>query len=160
MWIGELKETLKWSNFPTQCHQEGRTYPICCQRQFPQHLAVERDLGAGPQRRNLSSLKDKEDIGFVCVRVCMWMLTCVRLFATPWTIACQGHLSMGLFPARKLEQVNHFLCQGIFLTQGIEPMSPVSPAVGRRVQEWDYSDDETLHSLKGWLEEDDNLEFS
>ena len=27
--------------------------------------------------------------------VCTWLLSCVQLFATPWTIACQAPLSMG-----------------------------------------------------------------
>ena len=30
-------------------------------------------------------------------------LSCVRLFATPWTVAGQALLSMGLFRARLLE---------------------------------------------------------
>ena len=28
--------------------------------------------------------------------VCAWLLSCVRLFATPWTIAHQAPLSMGV----------------------------------------------------------------
>ena len=31
----------------------------------------------------------------VCVCVCEWVLSCVWLFATPWTEACQSPLSMG-----------------------------------------------------------------
>ena len=30
----------------------------------------------------------------VCVCVCVW-LSCVQLFQTPWTVACQAPLSMG-----------------------------------------------------------------
>ena len=39
----------------------------------------------------------------VCVRACMrvcQLLTCVQLFVTPWTIACQASLSMG-FPKQE-----------------------------------------------------------
>ena len=28
-------------------------------------------------------------------RACAWSLSCVQLFATPWTVACQAPLSMG-----------------------------------------------------------------
>ena len=38
-----------------------------------------------------------------CVRV--WMFSHVLLFATPWTIACQTPLSLGILQARLLEWV-------------------------------------------------------
>ena len=38
-----------------------------------------------------------------CVRV--WSLSCVRLLATPWTVAHQAPLSMGILQARILEWV-------------------------------------------------------
>ena len=50
-------------------------------------------------------------------------LSCVRLFATPWTIAYQAPLSMG-FSRQEYRSGCHFLLQGIFPTQGIEPRSP------------------------------------
>ena len=31
---------------------------------------------------------------FVCVCVCAWVLSCIWLFATPWTVACQAPLSV------------------------------------------------------------------
>ena len=41
------------------------------------------------------------------IYICCWqVLSCVRLFATPWTIACQAPLSMGFFQARILEWVS------------------------------------------------------
>ena len=44
---------------------------------------------------------------------------CVQLFVTPWTIAHQAPLSMG-FPRAKITGMGcHFLCQGIFPTQGL-----------------------------------------
>ena len=33
----------------------------------------------------------------VCVCVCVYLLSCVLLFATPWTVAHQASMSMG-FP--------------------------------------------------------------
>ena len=47
------------------------------------------------------------------------MLTCfsrVRLFVTPWIVACQGPLSMG-FPSTNTGMGCHFLLEGMFLTQ-------------------------------------------
>ena len=47
-------------------------------------------------------------------------LSCVRLFATPWTVAHQAPLSMG-FPGKNTGVGCHFLLQGIFPTQGSNP---------------------------------------
>ena len=45
----------------------------------------------------------------------------VRLFATPsWTVAHQAPLSMGS-PGKNTGVGCHFLLQGIFLTQGLNP---------------------------------------
>ena len=47
-------------------------------------------------------------------------LSRVRLFATPWTVALQAPLSMGF--SRQYTGVDcHFLLQGIFPTQGLNP---------------------------------------
>ena len=55
-------------------------------------------------------------------------LSCVQLFATPWTIAHQAPLSMGYL--NKNTGVGcHFLLQGDLSDPGIEPMSPASPAL-------------------------------
>ena len=35
-----------------------------------------------------------------------WSFSCVRLFATPWTVACQAPQSMGILQARILEWVD------------------------------------------------------
>ena len=56
---------------------------------------------------------------FVCVCVCV-LLTCVRVFATPWTAACQALLSMNS-PDKNTGVDCHFLLQGIFLTQALNP---------------------------------------
>ena len=46
-----------------------------------------------------------------------WLLSCVRLFVTPWTLAPPGSSVHGILQARILEC--HFLLQGIFPTQGL-----------------------------------------
>ena len=33
-------------------------------------------------------------------RVCAYLLSRVQFFATPWTVPCQAHLSMGILQAR------------------------------------------------------------
>ena len=48
----------------------------------------------------------------------LWrVLSCVWLFETPWTVACQAPLSME-FPNNNTVVGCHFLLQGIFPTQG------------------------------------------
>ena len=48
------------------------------------------------------------------------LLSCVQLFATLWTVACQHSLSVG-FPSQEYEVGSHSLLQGIFPTQGWNP---------------------------------------
>ena len=42
---------------------------------------------------------------YMCVLCCAWSLSHVWLFATPWTVARQAPLSMGILQARILEWV-------------------------------------------------------
>ena len=42
-------------------------------------------------------------------------------FATPWIVARQAPLSMGILQARILDWVCHTRLQGIFPTQGLNP---------------------------------------
>ena len=49
----------------------------------------------------------------------MSVLSRVRLFATPWTVARQAPLSMEL-PGKNTGVRCHFLLQGVFLTQGLK----------------------------------------
>ena len=64
------------------------------------------------------------------------LLSCVQLFVTPWTVAWQAPLSMGIFQARILEWG--------FPNPGIEPRSPafqvdsfhLSHQVSPRILEW------------------------
>ena len=52
--------------------------------------------------------------------MCVESLGPVQLFVTPWTIAHQAPLSMGL-SRQGYWMCCHFLLQGIFLTQGWNP---------------------------------------
>ena len=51
------------------------------------------------------------------------MLSCVRLFATPWTVACQVPLSMG-FSRQENWSGLPFPSPGDLSDPGMEPMSP------------------------------------
>ena len=56
------------------------------------------------------------------------MFSCVRLFATPWTVACQAPLSMG-FPKQEYWSGLPFPAPGDLPNPGIELTSLVSPAL-------------------------------
>ena len=56
------------------------------------------------------------------------MLSCVQLFVIPWTVAHQAHLSME-FPRQKSWGGLPFSIPGDLPDPGMEPMSPVSPAL-------------------------------
>ena len=65
------------------------------------------------------------EVGNVCGLSCIW------LFGTPWTLACQAPLSMG-FPRPEHWSRLPFLPPGNLPDPGIEPMSPVLPALAGR----------------------------
>ena len=54
----------------------------------------------------------------MCVCVCVRALSHVWLFVTPWIVACQAPWN---FPGKNTGVKCHFLLQGIFLTQGLNP---------------------------------------
>ena len=64
----------------------------------------------------------------VCVCVCAYLLSQVQLFATPWTVAHQAPLSMGL---SRQEYWNRLSCPppGDLPDPGIELLFPVSPVL-------------------------------
>ena len=65
---------------------------------------------------NIDSIKNFEFLKFVCVCVCVCVLSCVHLFATPWTsrLLCPWD-----FPGRSTGEGCHFLLQGTFPMQGL-----------------------------------------
>ena len=67
----------------------------------------------------------------VCVHVCVWVLSCVPSFATPWTVACQAPLSMG-FPRQEFWSELSLPVPGDLPDLGIEPISLLSPALAGR----------------------------
>ena len=58
------------------------------------------------------------------VKVKVKSLSCVRLFATPWAVACPRLLHPWDFLGKSTEVGCHFLLQGIFPTQGSNPGLP------------------------------------
>ena len=50
---------------------------------------------------------------------CMYVLSCIQHFGTAWTVALQAPPSN--FPGKNTGMGYHFLLQGIFLTQGLNP---------------------------------------
>ena len=69
----------------------------------------------------------------VCACVCLWcvctpLLSCVRLFATPWTVACQAPLSVGL-SRQKYWSGLPFPLPGDIPDSGIELKFLASPAL-------------------------------
>ena len=58
----------------------------------------------------------------------VYVLSCIQLFATPWTVACQAPLSMG-FPRQEYLK---FPPSEDLPDPGIQPASPASPAVAGR----------------------------
>ena len=53
-------------------------------------------------------------------------LSCVRLFVTPWTIKFTRLLRFWDFPGKSTGVGCHFLLQGIFPTQGLNPASHIA----------------------------------
>ena len=58
----------------------------------------------------------------------LWVLICVRLFATPWTVAHQAPLSVG-FPRRECWSGMPLPPPGDLSNPGVEPVFPASPAL-------------------------------
>ena len=58
--------------------------------------------------------------------LCLVAQLCVQLFKTPWTVARQAPLSLGILQARILEWVSCF-SPGDLPNPGIEPRSPTLP---------------------------------
>ena len=63
----------------------------------------------------------------------VWVLSCVRLFAIPWTVAHQAPLSMG-FLGQEYWSGLPFPTPGDLPDPGIQTVSLASPAIGRRVR--------------------------
>ena len=88
--------------------------------------------------RNEKSIKEKYTLKILFPAiwqiVVVLLLSCVRLFATPWTVDCQASLSMG-FPRQEYWNGLPFPSPGDLPNPGIEPASLVS-GIGRQILEW------------------------
>ena len=60
--------------------------------------------------------------------MCAHLLSCVQLFATPWTVARQAPLLMG-FSRQEYWSELPFRSSGNLPDPGVEPVSPESPAL-------------------------------
>ena len=70
----------------------------------------------------------------MCLSVCM--LSCVQLFATPWTVACQTFLPME-FSRQEYWSRLPFPIPGDLPNPGIEHVSLESPALANRLGHWE-----------------------
>ena len=99
--------------------------------------ALLRNLKMLEGTRFTSNLIQKLGRGCVCVCVCVcsyaYLLSCVWLFATPWSAACQAPLSGGFFQARILEWVAISFTRG---SSRLRDRTWVSCTVGKFVTGW------------------------
>ena len=90
----------------------------------------------------------REQIDELCYiqTVVVYLLSCVGLSSTPWTVACQAPLSMG-FPRQKYWSGLPFSPPGGLSDPRIEPASPAAPAL--QVDSLLLSHEGTLHLHNG-----------
>ena len=67
----------------------------------------------------------------VCVCVCACTLSCVSVFVTPWTVACQAPPSMG-FPRQEYWSGLSFATPGDLSNLGVKAVSLASPTLAGR----------------------------
>ena len=82
------------------------------------HLLISPRLVLQLQRERLTWLQQGD---LECDQVIVLVLGHVQLFVTPWTVAPQAPLSMGIFQARILKWVAMPCSRGIFPTKGLNP---------------------------------------
>ena len=104
------------------CQSLGLTYIICHDNVKRKlllllHFAYEKTETQGEMLNHLPKFTQ-----LMCV------LRGVRLFVTPWTVACQAPLSIG-FPRQEYWSSLPFPSPGDLPDPRIEPVSPVSPAL-------------------------------
>ena len=64
--------------------------------------------------------------------MCAQLFSCIRLFATLWTVALEAPLSMG-FPRQEFWSMLPFPSLGDLPDPGIEPRSPASSLLAGRL---------------------------
>ena len=99
-----LKKEMKWV-IPVSPFKE--TESLRCWATWPRSQSLSIDLGISTQWKFLSR---------------------VRLFVTPWTVACQAPLCSWNSPGKNTGVGNHSLLKRIFPTQGLNPGLPTLQA--------------------------------
>ena len=93
------------------CWLQGRT---------GKRLGTRAPLNAGGARRTMALQVQENCRGSTLKKAKVKALSGVRLFATPWTVAHKVLCPWG-FPGKSTGVGCHFLRQGIFPTQGLNP---------------------------------------
>ena len=105
--------TIHWLNVHSQCCATSTTFHF---QNFFYHCKQTLYL-----LNNYCSFSPSPNPGNLyptcCLYVCAQLLSCVRLFATPWTVACQVPLVHGSSLSKNTGVGCHSLLQGIFPTQ-------------------------------------------
>ena len=103
------------------CSESGFSLSRRAIYQSPRYklLAPGREAGRGREEKRKREGKGGRGDGNVCACV----LSCIRLFAIPWTVALQALLSLG-FPRQEYWSGLTFPPPGDLPNPGIEPVSP------------------------------------
>ena len=114
-WLGKVYLLLLFGTLQRNCELQLET--------FPQALCNQPDYIFSEIREEREGKVMWKSFFFI-----KWnevkLLSCVRLFATPWTVAYQAPPSMGFSRQEYWHGVFHFLLQRIFPTQGLNPGLP------------------------------------
>ena len=94
----------------------------------------------------LISLTQKAQGNFWFVYACVYVLSHVQLYATPWTVAHQAPLSMG-FPRQEYWSGLSFPFPGYLLHPGIKPGSPALQVDSEPPRKTSYSLEEIIVTI-------------
>ena len=114
---------------PEKVHAKQQRPSAAKDKNEKRHLRAEHTADCQKKMTNINSMKI---LNFWSLCVCVCVLSCVHLFATPWTIARQALLSVG-FPRQEYWSGLPFPSPGDLPNAGTEPLFPVSPAVAGRL---------------------------
>ena len=135
--------TLEWVAVPFSrgsFRPRDRAQVSCITGGFFTSSATREAINTGNQSTNEEPDKYIHPIHCVCA----WSLSCVWLFATPWTTAHQTPLSLGL-PRQEHWSGCHFLLQGIFPPRDRTCISGVCCIAGGFFTCWDTGEAHTIY---------------
>ena len=81
---------------------------------YPCSWAVAVSLSSSEHARNSTHMCTHTHVVLFIHNVCVCVLSCVRLFVTPWIVACQALPLPWNFPGKNTGVGCYFLVQGIF----------------------------------------------